>query len=101
MRPWLPSSQTKRAELARAYGADDYALVEPVYAPFSDPPAVCRRNLRDHDRLHLEVIGDGVGARVARTQLDGQALAGVVAPGGQREQAEAALERPGRASLSL
>ncbi|HEY5939449.1 MAG TPA: IS1182 family transposase, partial [Gemmatimonadales bacterium] len=31
----LPSSETKRAELARAYGADGYALVEAVYAPFS------------------------------------------------------------------
>ncbi|HUR09420.1 MAG TPA: cation-translocating P-type ATPase C-terminal domain-containing protein, partial [Nonomuraea sp.] len=31
----LPSSETKRAELARAYGADGYALVEAVYAPLS------------------------------------------------------------------
>jgi hypothetical protein len=31
----LPSSEAKRAELARAYGADGYALVEAVYAPFS------------------------------------------------------------------
>ncbi|WP_157383376.1 IS1182 family transposase [Nonomuraea coxensis] len=31
----LPSSQTRREELARAYGADGYALVEAVYAPFS------------------------------------------------------------------
>lgn len=31
----LPSSQAKREELARSYGADGYALVEAVYAPFS------------------------------------------------------------------
>ncbi|MEU4233665.1 IS1182 family transposase [Nonomuraea sp. NPDC026600] len=31
----LPASETKRDELARAYGADGYALVEAVYAPFS------------------------------------------------------------------
>lgn len=31
----LPSSQVKRDELARSYGADAYALVEAVYAPFS------------------------------------------------------------------
>nr|WP_246075214.1 hypothetical protein [Nonomuraea terrae] len=30
----LPTSETKRAELARAYGADGYALVSAVYAPF-------------------------------------------------------------------
>lgn len=31
----LPSSQAKRDELARAYGADAFALLEAVYAPFS------------------------------------------------------------------
>ncbi|MFG1711326.1 IS1182 family transposase [Nonomuraea sp. M3C6] len=31
----LPASETKRAELARAYGADGYALVSAVHAPFS------------------------------------------------------------------
>jgi transposase len=31
----LPTSETRGAELARAYGADGYALVEAVYAPFS------------------------------------------------------------------
>ncbi|MFI7136181.1 IS1182 family transposase [Nonomuraea sp. NPDC050153] len=31
----LPAAETKRAELARAYGADGYALVEAVYASFS------------------------------------------------------------------
>jgi transposase len=31
----LPASETRRDELARAYGADGYALVEAVYAPFS------------------------------------------------------------------
>jgi transposase len=31
----LPTSETKRAELARAYGADGYALISAVYAPFS------------------------------------------------------------------
>ncbi|MGP3912996.1 transposase [Nonomuraea sp. 10N515B] len=31
----LPASETRRGELARAYGADGYALVEAVYAPFS------------------------------------------------------------------
>jgi transposase len=31
----LPSSQVKREELAAAYGADAFALVEAVYAPFS------------------------------------------------------------------
>jgi hypothetical protein len=57
---------------------------------------VFRRDLRDRGGQHLEVIDHRVGARVARTQLDGQALAGVVAPRRQREQPEAALERPGR-----
>jgi hypothetical protein len=32
---WLPTSQTKREELARAYGSDGYALVAAVYVPFS------------------------------------------------------------------
>jgi transposase len=31
----LPASKTKRDRLAREYGADAYALVEAVYAPFS------------------------------------------------------------------
>lgn len=31
----LPASQAKRDELARAYGADGYALLSAVYAPFS------------------------------------------------------------------
>ena len=31
----LPSSQVKREELAAAYGADGFAVVEAVYAPFS------------------------------------------------------------------
>nr|WP_225311976.1 transposase [Microbispora cellulosiformans] len=31
----LPASETKREELARAYGSDGYALVAAVYAPFS------------------------------------------------------------------
>lgn len=33
----LPTSQAKREQLAREYGADAYALVEAVYAPFSPP----------------------------------------------------------------
>jgi transposase len=33
----LPTSQTKRTELALAYGADGYALVAACYAPFSPP----------------------------------------------------------------
>lgn len=40
----LPTSKTKRDQLAREYGADAYALVEAVYAPFSPPwLASCRR----------------------------------------------------------
>ncbi|MGW3353494.1 hypothetical protein ACWDA3_60305 [Nonomuraea rubra] len=35
----LPASETKRAELARVYGTDGYALVEAVYAPFSPDPS--------------------------------------------------------------
>ncbi|MEV4021208.1 transposase, partial [Nonomuraea angiospora] len=31
----MPTSKTKQEELARVYGADGYALVEAVYAPFS------------------------------------------------------------------
>jgi transposase len=37
----LPASEIKRKELASAYGADGYALVEAVYAPFS--PAWLRK----------------------------------------------------------
>jgi transposase len=33
----LPASKTKRDKLAAEYGADAYALIEAVYAPFSPP----------------------------------------------------------------
>lgn len=49
----LPASETKRAELARAYGADGHALVEAVYAPF---PPVWLRNLSVAEALRVMLI---------------------------------------------
>jgi transposase len=34
---WLPTSKTKRAQLAAAYGADGFTLLKAVYAPDSPP----------------------------------------------------------------
>lgn len=64
----LPTSKTKREQLAREYGADSYALVEAVYAPFSPPwlrrlPAVqalrvmlVQNYIRATDRNGREVV---------------------------------------------
>lgn len=64
----LPASQTKRDELARAYGADGHALVEAVYGPLSpawlrNPPAVealrvmlIQNYVRVTDRRGREVV---------------------------------------------
>ncbi|MFC4117392.1 hypothetical protein [Nonomuraea zeae] len=49
----LPASETKRAELAHAYGADGYALVEAVYAPFSP---TWLRNLPAVEALRVMLI---------------------------------------------
>jgi IS5 family transposase len=49
----LPASKTKQEELALAYGADGYVLVEAVYAPFS--PAWLRR-LPAVDALRVMLI---------------------------------------------
>jgi IS5 family transposase len=49
----MPTSKTKQEELARVYGADGYALVEAVYAPFS--PA-WMRHLPAVDTLRIMLI---------------------------------------------
>ncbi|HEY1156927.1 MAG TPA: transposase, partial [Arthrobacter sp.] len=49
----MPTSKTKQEELARVYGADGYALVEAVYAPFS--PAWLR-HLPAVDTLRVMLI---------------------------------------------
>jgi hypothetical protein len=65
----LPASQAKRDELARAYGADGYALVSAVYAPFSPPwlrelPAV--QALRVMLIQNYVRITDGKGREVVK-----------------------------------
>jgi hypothetical protein len=47
--------------------------------------------LVDRGGEDLEMIRDGVAARRPGAQFDGQALAGVVAPGGQRVVSEGPL----------
>ncbi|MFF3672070.1 transposase [Microtetraspora malaysiensis] len=49
----LPTSESKREELAAAYGTDGYALLEAVYAPFSP---VWLRNLPAVDALRVMLI---------------------------------------------
>ncbi|MFC7584592.1 hypothetical protein ACFQYP_13255 [Nonomuraea antimicrobica] len=49
----MPTSKAKQEELARVYGADGYALVEAVYAPFS--PAWLR-HLPAVDTLRIMLI---------------------------------------------
>jgi transposase len=49
----MPTSKTKQEELARVYGADGYALIEAVYAPFS--PAWLR-HLPAVDTLRVMLI---------------------------------------------
>ncbi|WP_433425902.1 IS1182 family transposase [Microtetraspora malaysiensis] len=49
----LPTSESKREELAVAYGTDGYALLEAVYAPFSP---VWLRNLPAVDALRVMLI---------------------------------------------
>jgi hypothetical protein len=58
--------------------------------------------LREGQVDHLDVVGGGVGAGVARPQDAGQGLAGAIAAvqeGDQRVEAEAALVGPSRALL--